>query len=91
MCDLQVCCWPAAVASPSPPIRSVCSPHTLAEGIFSAGPLCAVGQKVNIIIYCVIVLALIISSDLLWSLYIHIYLSYNTKQLLHKPSLQYYI
>lgn len=55
MCDLQVCCWLAAEASPFPPIRSVCSPHTLAEGIFFAGPLCAVGWKVNIIFYCFIV------------------------------------
>lgn len=48
MCDSQVCCWLAAEASPSPPIRSVCSPHTLAEEISSAGLLCAVGGKVCI-------------------------------------------
>lgn len=48
MCDSQVCCWLAAEASLSPPIRSVCSLHTLAEGISSAGLLCAGGGKVNI-------------------------------------------
>lgn len=55
MCDSQVCCWLAAEASPSPPIRSVCSPHTLGEAISSAGLLCAVSGKVNINIYCFIV------------------------------------
>lgn len=45
----QVCRWLAAEASPSLPIRSVCSPHTLAVGISSAGLLCAVGGKVKII------------------------------------------
>lgn len=48
MCDSLVCCWLAAEASPSPPIRSVCSLHTPEEVISSAGLLCAVGGKVNI-------------------------------------------
>lgn len=43
-CDSQVCCWPAAGASLSPPIRSACSPHTLAVGFSSVGLLCA-GKK----------------------------------------------
>lgn len=51
MCGSQVCCWLAAEASLSPPIHSVCSPHTLAEGISSAGLLCAVGGKVRINVY----------------------------------------
>ncbi len=48
MCDSQVCCWLAAGVSLTPPIRSVCSPHTLAEEISSAGLLCAVVGKINI-------------------------------------------
>lgn len=47
----QVCRWLAAEASPPPPIRSVCSPHTPAEVISSAGLQCAVGGKVSIGIY----------------------------------------
>lgn len=43
-CDSQVCCWPAAGASPPPPIHSACSPHTPAEGFSSVGLLCA-GKK----------------------------------------------
>lgn len=49
MCDSQVCCWTAVKASPSPPIRSVCSPHTLVEVISSVGLLCAIDGRVNII------------------------------------------
>lgn len=45
MCNSLVCCWPAAGASPSPPIRSVCSPHTFAEGFSSVGLLCAGKRK----------------------------------------------
>lgn len=39
--DSRVLCWLAAKASQSPPIRSVCSPHTPAEETSSAGLQCA--------------------------------------------------